>query len=206
MESTNPETTGRMVISAFEPFGGRSINVSMATLERIRNSLPNPAKIDLIFIELPVIKEKGADLIRSALIQNTPDFLICLGETGSTWVSFETRAINLRDYRIPDNRGNIVRNEPIVLDGPRFIGATLPYTLFEEAAEKRGIPARYSNNAGLFLCNEILYSALYTILNLNLPTQAGFIHLPSEPSFDEENGLLAHFITDVIIPTNSDEG
>ena len=46
----------------------------------------------------------------------------------------------------------------------------------------QGIPARVSHHAGTYLCNAALYLSHYFAEQLELPTRAGFIHVPLDVS------------------------
>ena len=43
---------------------------------------------------------------------------------------------------------------------------------------QKNIPAKVSNSAGLYVCNNAYYNALYEIDKKDLSTQAVFVHLP----------------------------
>jgi pyroglutamyl-peptidase len=56
--------------------------------------------------------------------------------------------------------------------------SNLPVQTLRDALLHRGIPARVSNSAGLYVCNSTYYNALNEIYDQGLSTKAVFVHLP----------------------------
>ena len=50
-----------------------------------------------------------------------------------------------------------------------------------EAILAAGVPARLSESAGRFVCNTLLYAALYRLEQSDDPVPAAFIHVPATP-------------------------
>jgi len=108
-----------------------------------------------------------------------PDAVICLGEAPRRMrISIERVAINLQDYSIPDNAGNLVSDEPVVPGGPAAYFVTLPVKKILQAVLETGIPAELSLTAGSYLCNQVTYILLHTLAQQTNHIPAGFIHLP----------------------------
>src|SRR5690625_6962426 len=68
--------------------------------------------------------------------------------------------------------------EKIYSQGPDGLFSTLPNKVFVKQLNNNHLPAKISNSAGTYLCNHVMYHSLYHIHKNNLPTKAGFIHLP----------------------------
>ena len=108
-----------------------------------------------------------------------PDVVMMLGEGSRRFrINPERVAINVDDFRIPDNSGNQPKGELIVEGAPAAYFSTLPIYEIVERLQKAKIPAAISNTAGTYLCNRIFYSVMHFIAVENLSTKAGFIHLP----------------------------
>ena len=45
-----------------------------------------------------------------------------------------------------------------------------------------GIPAKISNTASTYGCNQMMYTSLHLIAAKGLATRAGFLHVPASPS------------------------
>ena len=170
----------KLLLTGFEPFGGSDINPS----EQVVTSLAKSGLkgIDLHTAVLPVDNKTGPAKLIEAVEETQPDAVVCLGEArGRMAICLERVAVNLLDYRIEDNAGNLIQDQPIVPDGPAAYFCTLPVRKMVEAAQKAGIPARLSLSAGAFLCNQVTYALLHHLDTKGKAIPAGFIHLPSLP-------------------------
>lgn len=170
----------KILLTGFEPFGGSPINPSEQVVKHL--AVHPPADMDLATTILPVDRVRGPAEVLRALEQHEPGAVICLGEAGRrTAISIERVAINLLDFRIPDNNGEQATDEPIVAGGPAAYFATLPVREMQAAIQETGIPAELSLSAGSYLCNQVLYVLLHEIAIKELRVPAGFIHLPQLP-------------------------
>ncbi len=122
----------KLLVTGFQPFGGSHINPS----EQVVLSLAHDglADVELRACILPVDRtQSGATAIR-AIEQFQPDAIVSLGEAGRRMaISIERVAINLMDYRMADNSGNQVTDEPIGRGGPAAYFVTLPVRAMAEA-------------------------------------------------------------------------
>ena len=167
----------RLLLTAFEPFGGESINPSLETARKMEKfDFPN-AMVQVA--ELPVDRFRAVEIALELIRACRPDIVIMLGEAGARYrVNPERVAINVDDFRIPDNAGNQPRDEPIIEDGPVGYFSTLPIRAIADRINKADIPAAISNSAGAHLCNRLFYSVMHTISIEGLRIKAGFIHVP----------------------------
>jgi len=167
----------KLLLTAFEPFGGEEINPSLEAvrqIEKIRFS-----NVSVQTAELAVDRYRAVDTALELLSINRPDIVVMLGEAGGRYkVNPERVAINVDDFRIPDNAGNQPTDEPIIEGGPAAYFSTLPIRAIAERINKANIPAAISNTAGAYLCNRLFYSVMHAIKVNGLDTKAGFIHLP----------------------------
>lgn len=170
----------KLLLTGFEPFGGQTINPS----ERVVRVLGQQsiAGVELHTAILPVDRKRGPAQLLEHVAGVQPDAVICLGEAGRrVRVSIERVAINLLDYRIPDNTGQQVIDEPIVADGPDAYFVTLPVRALLHAVQEANVPAELSLSAGTFLCNQVTYTVLHHVASTRRRCMAGFIHLPYLP-------------------------
>ena len=170
----------RLLLSGFEPFDGRDINTSEAAMRALREHQYHDVELHTAL--LPVDRGRGPAALLQAVQTVQPDAVLCLGEAkGRLRVSIERVAINLLDYRIPDNAGNQIVDEPIVPDGPAAYFVTLPVRAMVQAVADAGVPAELSLSAGAFLCNQVSYVLLHELATRQVQCRAGFIHLPLLP-------------------------
>ena len=105
--------------------------------------------------------------------------VLCIGQAGGrASLTPERVAINQDDARIPDNDGNQPIDTPIRLDGEAAYFSTLPIKAMVQAIKEVGLPATVSNTAGTFVCNHLMYQALYLADKKFLNMRAGFMHIP----------------------------
>jgi pyroglutamyl-peptidase len=172
------------LVTGFQPFGGSPVNPSELLVERLQTrGVPG---LDLHTIVLPVVGGTAAGsawaTLRPMLDSLRPEAVVCLGEAHTREaISLERVAVNLRDYRMADNAGTQVRDEPIVAEGPAAHFATLALREMCEASRKANAPCELSLSAGAFLCNEIMYRVLEYARTAGAPARAGFVHLPQLP-------------------------
>lgn len=167
----------KLLMTAFEPFGGEEINPSLEALRQIQKV--QISNVSVITAQLPVERYRAVDTALELLLFNRPDIVIMLGEVGGRYkINPERVAINVDDFRIPDNAGNQPRDEPIIEGGPAAYFSTLPIRAIAERINKANLPAAISNTAGAYLCNRLFYSVMHSIKVNGLDAKAGFIHLP----------------------------
>lgn len=163
-----------ILITGFEPFGGREVNQSELALNSLTETEP-----DIQRVILPVDLYKAPVMLETTLNRIKPDGVICLGEaSGRSAISIERLAVNLLDFRIPDNQGLKVVDQPVIPDSPAAYFSTLPVREIFDAISSVGIPCALSVSAGTYLCNQVFYTLMHYVTSKSLEIPAGFIHLP----------------------------
>jgi pyroglutamyl-peptidase len=170
----------RLLLTGFEPFGGSAINPSALAVQALQDS--PPAQIELITAVLPVDWQRGPQALLEALQSAQPQAVVCLGEAaGRTTISIERVAVNLLDFRIPDNAGEQITDQPIRAGAPAAYFSSLPVRRMLAAVQESGVPGSLSLSAGSYLCNQVMYTLLDELARLDWRIPAGFIHLPRLP-------------------------
>jgi len=162
----------RILLTAFEPFGGESINPSLEIARRLSG------RPDVDVLTVPVTFGGSAQ----AVIPHLPghDAVVMLGQAmGRKGLTVERVAINVDDASMPDNAGDAPTDRPIAEDGPAAYFSTLPVKAMVEAVRAEGLAASVSNSAGTYVCNHLMYSILHALRGENV--RAGFIHVPALP-------------------------
>jgi pyroglutamyl-peptidase len=169
-----------VLVTGFEPFGGSQVNPSEQVICALRQiKIPGVA---LTTVLLQVHRRQGPRELIHSVQTVSPDAVLCLGEAaGRAAISIERIAVNLLDFRIPDNAGEQVVDEPVIPGGPAAYFTSLPVRKIQKAMEEKKIPSELSHSAGTYLCNQVLYYLLHHIATESLKTIAGFIHLPALP-------------------------
>ncbi len=170
----------RVLITGFEPYGGRAINPADEVMKRLEGR--RIAGCDVTGRSLPV-RLHGLDAcIDSLLEEMKPDIVLSLGLwPGESVIRIERMALNIADFAIADNTGSRPIDEPLMTAGATALMSTLPIRAIETALLNTGIPAQVSNTAGTFLCNACMYRFLSAVARDEKPAKCGFLHLPYLP-------------------------
>ncbi len=184
-------TAKRVVLTGYEPWSHASENPTLALLDKARER--NFADIELITLRVPVESERLGPLVDEALEAHKPDIWISLGLfPGSSVIAVERTAANVKDFPVPDNVEVQPVDEPVYPDGPFAYQSTLPIKAMVAAMNERAIPAKVSNTASTYLCNQIMYTALHLVQEKRLETRAGFVHVPCTPGYVAQASYPEH--------------
>lgn len=166
----------KILVTGFDPFGGEKINPALEAVKSLPSEIHGA---EIHWVEIPTVFYKAADVLETAIIRYQPDAVLCIGQAGGrASLTPERVAINQDDARIPDNQGNQPIDTPIRLDGQAAYFSTLPIKAMVQAIKEEGLPATVSNTAGTFVCNNLMYQALY-LADKKFPNmRAGFMHIP----------------------------
>jgi len=169
----------KILVTGFEPFGGEIRNPSVEVVQGLPDIIGGAEIIKLI---LPVVRYKSADAVEKAVEEHHPDVVLSVGQAGGrAAVSVERVAVNLDDYRIPDNGGNQPADESVVESGPDAYLCLLPVKQMVAAIQAEGVPAAESLSAGTFVCNHLFYAVSHLLATRYPGAKAGFIHIPYLP-------------------------
>ena len=183
----------KLLITGFEPFGGESINPSLEAVKALPDKI---GEYTLTKLLIPVVFGEAAQAVINAAKEVNPDVIISVGLAGGrSAVTPELVGINLRHARIPDNKGNQPKDEPINPGGEAAFFSTLPVRKMSEAINRSGVSSQLSYSAGAYVCNDVLYTLLSYYKGSD--TCVGFIHVPyskeqkKEPNMDINDVIKA---------------
>jgi pyroglutamyl-peptidase len=164
-----------MLITGFTPFGGSRENPTETILQRLPPSLPG---MEIHTLLLPVVFKTAGEKALKEAMRLDADAVLSLGlAAGRTAVTPERTAVNCMDARIPDNAGNLPRDQAILADGPAALFSTLPIRKMEVALTEQGISAAVSESAGCYVCNDVFYRILAGF-GIRPGKRSGFLHIP----------------------------
>ena len=142
-----------IVFSGFEPFGGRDRNASWTLAGEIAKALPHEVRA----LQIPVVW--GAPLTAINNAKPLPQVWIAFGE-GTAEFQIEILAHNQRGS-YPDNQQAKPATPDIVSDAAPVLKQQAQVADLAAALTQAGFPTQVSQNAGRYLCEEMLYSLLY---------------------------------------------
>lgn len=169
----------KLLLTAFDPFGGEKVNPAQEAVGRVRDRIGD---VEIIKCTVPTVFRKSIATVEAAMAANAPDVVLCIGQAGGRFdMSPERVAINIDVARIPDNEGNKPMSTPIFADGPAAYFSQLPINAMAAAIRAAGLPASVSNTAGTYVCNHLMYGVLYHIAHKYPAMKGGFMHVPFIP-------------------------
>ena len=172
----------KLLITGFDPFGGASVNPAREAVMALPDVVGDYA---LAKLEIPTVFGLAAETVLRAAEALCPDVILCVGQAGGrAAITPEVVAINLREASIPDNAGNQPKNMPVVENAPAAYFSTLPVRAMAEGVKAAGIPCSLSYSAGVFVCNDLLYTLLHHYDGTD--TRVGFVHIPYLPEQAKE--------------------
>lgn len=167
----------KLLITGFDPFGGADRNPAREAVMALPSVIGD---YEITPLEIPTVFGKAAETVLQAAERICPDVILCIGQAaGRAAITPEVVGINLRDASIPDNAGNQPRHTPIVEGAPAAYFSTLPVREMVTAVQVAGLPCSLSYSAGVFVCNDLLYTLLHHYSETG--TRVGFIHIPCLP-------------------------
>ena len=132
--------------------------------------------------EIPVAVSDAGPALSRLLDRTKPDAALAMGVApGRSSLNVERVAVNVLDFRVPDNRGRRYQDRPIRKGGPAAYFSTLPVRPILASLKKAGIPAVLSDTAGTYLCNFAMYTLLDGFATRGWTGPVGFIHVPQVP-------------------------
>ena len=170
----------QVLVTGFEPFGDCQANPSEQVARALSGERVND--LEIVTAVLPVERLRGPERLLEAVRLYRPSAVLCLGlAAGRVSFGIERVAVNLLDFRIPDNAGEQAVDQPVVPGGPAAYFATLPVRAIQQAVRAAGVAADLSMSAGTYLCNQVMYTLLHYAAQEGLDLPGGFIHLPALP-------------------------
>lgn len=175
-----PAPRRRIVVTAFEPFGGRAVNNSARIAEALRTSAALPPDLDVTVCLLPVVYDVAAARARECIdaLDGPPERVVSLGEAGCQ-LRLETAAHNRDDTPgFADNAGNVRTGHTIVPGGPASIGFDLPVQdLYCALPPEDRQDLDISKTPGGFVCNNTAYLLATHFRGTGI--RYAFVHVPA---------------------------
>jgi pyroglutamyl-peptidase len=169
----------RVLVTAFEPFGGETINSSLEALRRLP---PRVGALEVVTAELPTSYARSLPALEAAIADARPGLVLCTGQAADrAALCVERVAVNLQDAHIPDNDGLQPADAAVVPGGPAAYLATLPVRSVVAALRAADLPAQVSMSAGTFVCNHVFYGLMHFAGRRTPAFRAGLLHVPALP-------------------------
>jgi pyroglutamyl-peptidase len=197
---TTASTESIILVTGFEPFGGRSVNTSWEAVRQLDGLVLGDGR-RIVTLELPVVWETADDLLRIAIDEYQPDIVINVGE-GAFNVEIERNAHNVA-RAIPDNDGQTLDSHFISSLGPDVYSTQLDIERILYAVESSNLDAIISADAGTYLCNFVSYSSYSYLAEVSPSTPTLFVHVPVIGDDDERLGEVVQTLLAIIVEASA---
>ncbi len=178
----------KVLVTGFGPFEGVDENPTKQIIEKFNKVGKVPTNVHLDTFVLPVETKAAEEILDQYYESNTPDAVVHLGiAVKDTTVRLERIALNLDDFRNPDNTGQVITDRPIVEGGPLAIRTGLPDRALMLALKEEDIEARLSYSAGAYLCNHVFYYSAYKFMDQG--SKVIFVHVPPVEYLSTDQGV-----------------
>nr|CCA26470.1 hypothetical protein TTHERM_00349070 [Albugo laibachii Nc14] len=169
-----------LYITGFGKFGDIIDNPSATIIQDIAN--------DLSLTEMQVIEVSVEGSLQTlnamqsrALVRKKPCIFIHFGlHAEAKTIHLEKYAYNLADFRIPDERGQLIKQSLILSDCKSKYETKIPLEVILE--DLQGFDFTLSTDPGRFICNLVYFHSLHWLEQneKQLPdAHALFVHIPS---------------------------
>lgn len=168
----------RILITGFEPFGGRDANATGVAAQALDGSVIEGHRVH--GLQLPCTFEAAPRRLVEQVQRLRPMLVLALGLAASrSGFALERVALNLVDAPIADNAGAQPTDRPVLPGGPAAHFATLPVKAMVAALQAAAWPAALSHSAGTFVCNQVFYTLMQAVAD-RPRVRAGFMHVGPE--------------------------
>ena len=188
----------KILVTGFDSFGARKRpnRSSETALPAVKEKYGDLVK----GLVLPTSRDIAAEQLRAAIEDIDPAAIVMFGISAGSKVRLEQRAKNKKfNILVPDNAGKRAIGQ-IDPTGPKKLYSTLPLDDLYTRLNMNGVPTKLSNNAGEFICNEVMYRTLQHMSERDphsvIPT--GFIHLGNGLSNQMVEEASLHIMDELI--------
>ena len=185
----------KALVTAFEPFGGESVNASLEAMRRLPTKI---GALEVVTTTLPTSYLRSLPVLEQAIAREKPQIVLCVGQAGErAALCVERVAVNVQDAEIADNDGARPVDQPVVAGGPAAYLATLPVRAAVAGLRAEELPAQLSMSAGTFVCNHVFYGLMHLAATGKQRFRAGFLHVPRLPQQAPGSGAPSMALDDI---------
>ena len=180
-----------VLLTGFEPFSGMQFNASAEGVRMFCEAGGFEGHVSVFWKVLPVVYDEAPRQLEDAVEEVKPRVVIALGICDEPRYRIERVARNLDDTEVPDNRGEARQSRRIIEEGPASYEAPYPHAELARRLEEKGLPWRFSDSAGGFLCNHVFYHLCHLAASTHSGVHfATFLHVPPLGEGEELGGLV----------------
>lgn len=199
LSSTSALARRRVMITAFEPFGGRSQNGSQLVAQELARN-HNDQSVEYVACILPVEYRRAPVKAQECYdrLDPKPDMVISTGEGGCD-IRVESQGVNYANTPfLSDNSGETLSD--YVLDDRAIPSETLTLPIHDMICAVDGVhagpPVTPSTSAGFYVCNSTAFQLSRFFKPRQIPY--GFVHLPVAESCNSSTSETANKFNQMI--------
>ncbi len=184
MASANGRTT--VLLTGFGPFPSVPANATSILVPRLAEAA-RTAFPGIVFETrtLPTEWAAGIEHLDGCYREVAPAIALHFGVSSrARGFEIEARGRNRLAF-VPDAAGVFPSAPVLRANGHEFLSSTVPVSAIVSRLRRRGLPAFVSRDAGGYLCNAALYTALDMARRTSRDHRIGFIHVPSSLLVEE---------------------
>lgn len=179
----------KVIVTGFDAFGTHELNPSQQAVDELPEFIKfknGTEELRVAKLTLPTCCIDAWETL-SKEVESEPEmpYAIILSGLADTRdkICLERFALNVRQFRMPDNRGHQWDDEQIHDNGPDALRSRLPLRQLYEHLDKNGYAVDISNYAGTFVCNETYYRSLHRWQDDPRCRGILFVHVPCFESY-----------------------
>lgn len=170
----------RILVTAFDPFGGDESNSSLMVLGKLPDTLDG---VEIHKMVVPTVYGECTRVVLEKVKKTGADAVLCMGQAGGRrCITVEVIAVNYALSEMCDNNAKVLNGIKLAPKGENALFSNMPVKEMVEAVKNVGFEASLSASAGAFVCNSLLYGLLCALPQLKV----GFVHLPYESGQGKE--------------------
>ena len=127
------------------------------------------------------------------MTQYQPVAIFSFGQSRRKTFTLESQAFNERKDKV-DNLNERPKNTVIVEDGPKQYPASIKGEKIARLLGEKGFPTQVSDDAGRYLCNEMLYCLEHLKATKKLETSVLFCHVPELDSSVQDKKVTVEYL------------
>jgi len=167
----------KILVTAFEPYGGQKINAS----ERLLKEIDSPFIGKKLVV--PTSYQHAISPLQQEILAGDFTDVVMLGEAGArSKVCMERIALNWMDAMEADEDGQVFLETEIAPGARQAYLTPYPLRQWQQKAVSAGLPMDISLSAGAFVCNALSYQLAHWLTQSNSTVKGWlFVHVPFLP-------------------------
>lgn len=185
MVAGDGRTSDRILLTGFGPFPGVAENVSADLVRALAQKARQVFPACEIHAEiLTTAWREAPSRVRDLMLSLKPRLALHFGVSRQA-LGFQLEEVASNQCRLDLDATGCGPETPLLdAAGPGQRPAQLPLQAIAERLEAEGLPVSFSQDAGGYLCNAVLYHSLAAAERLRdfhgVPAHSGFIHIPAD--------------------------